>query len=110
MSAETCTWCDADVPPDDGFRLYGGEGERVAAFCRLEHVVPWVIRGAHPDLGGVDLPEGADTDRSACAHCGSEPGEMAVVLLRHRGDARVTDRFCSTDHLLEWAKAGGRWR
>jgi hypothetical protein len=31
-------------------------------------------------------------------------------LIRHRGEHRIADAFCGTDHLLEWAKAGGRWR
>ena len=39
------------VGPDDGFRAAEPAGERVAAFCRLEHVVPWVISGAHWSAG-----------------------------------------------------------
>jgi hypothetical protein len=30
--------------------------------------------------------------------------------VRHRGEARIPDGFCSADHLMEWAKRGGRWR
>jgi hypothetical protein len=30
--------------------------------------------------------------------------------MRHRAEHRIADAFCSVDHLLEWAKAGGRWR
>jgi hypothetical protein len=33
-----------------------------------------------------------------------------VVLVRHRGEHRIPDAFCSADHLASWAKAGGRWR
>jgi hypothetical protein len=33
-----------------------------------------------------------------------------VLLVRHRGAHRIGDAFCGTPHLLEWAKAGGRWR
>jgi hypothetical protein len=33
-----------------------------------------------------------------------------VLLIRHRGEHRIADAFCGADHLLEWAKAGGRWR
>ena len=36
-------------------------------------------------------------------------GEVHVLLVRRRGEARIPDDFCSVDHLLEWAKAGGRW-
>jgi hypothetical protein len=109
LSPETCTRCGAGVSPSDGFRLYGPEGKRVAVFCRLEHVVAWVIRGALPDAGGAGQPAGA-VGESACAHCGSKLGETRVLLVRNRGEARVADPFCSTDHLLDWAKAGGRWR
>jgi hypothetical protein len=77
-------------------------------FCRLEHVVPWVIRGARPNPDS-DRDSGRG-EGASCAQCGSELGEAPVRLLRHRGEARVADLFCSTDHLLEWAKAGGRWR
>ena len=31
------------------------------------------------------------------------------VLVRARGVHRVPDGFCSVAHLLEWAKAGGRY-
>jgi hypothetical protein len=33
-----------------------------------------------------------------------------IVLVRHRGEHRIADGFCSTDHMVEWAKSGGRWR
>jgi hypothetical protein len=33
-----------------------------------------------------------------------------VLLVRHRGEHRIPDAFCSLDHAAEWAKAGGRWR
>jgi hypothetical protein len=29
--------------------------------------------------------------------------------VRHRGEHRIPDGFCSVDHLLAWAKAGGRY-
>ena len=45
----------------------------------------------------------------ACAHCGEPLGDVQVVLVRHRGEHRIPDAFCSADHLAEWAKAGGRW-
>ena len=37
-------------------------------------------------------------------------GDVHVLLVRHRGENRIPDDFCSVDHLLEWAKAGGRWQ
>jgi hypothetical protein len=33
-----------------------------------------------------------------------------VLVVRHRGDHRIGDAFCELDHLLQWAKAGGRWQ
>jgi hypothetical protein len=31
------------------------------------------------------------------------------MLVRHRGEHRIPDGFCSVDHLREWAQAGGRY-
>jgi hypothetical protein len=108
--AEHCTWCGLSVDADDGFRLYEPAGDRRAVFCRLEHVVPWAIQGPHWEAGEVDEPASVDRGQLTCAHCGAQLGEVHVLLVRHRGEARVPDDFCSVDHLLEWAKSGGRWR
>ena len=35
----------------DGFRLAEHAGDRGAVFCRLEHVVPWAMQGAHWEAG-----------------------------------------------------------
>jgi hypothetical protein len=105
---ERCTWCGNAVEPEDGYRLAETAGERGAVFCRLEHVVPWAIQGAHWEPVVPREPpamEGAST----CAQCGVELTEGGLVLVRHRGDHRIPDSFCSIDHLLAWAKAGGRW-
>ena len=102
-----CSWCGARVDRDDGFRLYEEPGERQAAFCRLEHVVPWAMQGAHWEVGvAVEQPDGL----TACAHCGEPLGDVRVVLVRHRGEHRIPDAFCSAGHAADWAKAGGRWR
>jgi hypothetical protein len=98
------------VDPDDGFRLYEPAGERRAAFCRLEHVVPWVIQGAHWEAGEMAEPAALGEGPITCSHCGAALGEVHVVLVRHRGEHRVPDHLCSVDHLLAWAKAGGRWQ
>ena len=45
-----------------------------------------------------------------CAHCGAVLEDVHVLLVRHRGEHRIPDAFCSPDHMAEWAKAGGRWR
>ena len=51
QSTDTCTWCGAAIEPGDGWRLQELPGARRAAFCRLEHVVPWAMRGAHWEPG-----------------------------------------------------------
>ena len=107
-AAERCTWCGERVDAHDGFRLAEEAGERRAAFCRLEHVVPWAIQGARWEAGEADT--NARSDVSECAHCGEPLGDVRVTLTRHRGEHRIPDDFCSADHAAEWAKAGGRWR
>jgi hypothetical protein len=108
--ADGCTWCGQAVDVDDGFRLYEPAGDRRAAFCRLEHVVPWGIQGAHWEAGEMTEPASIDEGATSCSQCGKELGEVRVLLVRHRGEHRIPDAFCSVDHLLEWAKAGGRWQ
>jgi hypothetical protein len=107
---DRCSWCGVPVEGDDGFRLYEPAGERRAAFCRLEHVVPWAIQGAHWEPGRLEEPEPIESGEVRCSLCGKDLGEVHVLLVRHRGEHRVPDDFCGVDHLLEWAKAGGRWR
>ena len=108
--SERCSWCGSDVEPSDGFRAYEPAGDRRAVFCRLEHVVPWAIQGPHWEPGPLTEPGRIGEGDLSCARCGAELGEVHVLLVRHRGEHRIADDFCSTDHLLEWAKAGGRWQ
>ena len=109
MTGAACTWCGAQVPADDGFRVYAPAGERHAVFCRLEHVVAWGIRGAHWEAGVDRTAAVADEAVSECAYCATPLGDVHVLLVRTRADHRIPDGFCSVDHLVEWAKAGGRW-
>ena len=102
---DRCSWCGKDVPGDDGYRLSEEPGTRHAVFCRLEHVVPWVIQGAHWDAGS-----GVSADLERCAWCEEQLSEVRLVLARHRGEHRIADGFCSVEHLRAWAAAGGRWR
>mgnify|MGYP006177423689 CR=1 FL=1 len=65
-TSDRCSWCGTDVPPGDGFRVAEHPGARHAVFCRLEHIVPWVIQGAHWEPGklpGVD-PDNAKSLRA----------------------------------------------
>jgi hypothetical protein len=105
-----CSWCGDPVEREDGYRVAEEPGERRAAFCRLEHVVPWAIQGAHWEPGLPEEPASIAADLESCSHCGEPLGDVHVVLVRHRGEHRIPDAFCSVDHLADWAKAGGRWR
>jgi hypothetical protein len=109
MRPEPCSWCGETVEADAGFRAAQPEAERRAVFCRLEHVVPWVMRGARWQPGNGLEPDDDDSALGRCARCGSLLAEHRVLLVRHRGEHRIADVFCGTEHLLEWAKAGGRW-
>jgi hypothetical protein len=106
---ESCSWCGEAVERDDGYRVVESPGERRAVFCRLEHVVPWFIQGPAWDAGLPEEPSGLTESIEECAHCGELLSDVHVVLVRHRGDHRVPDAFCSAEHLAEWAKSGGRW-
>jgi hypothetical protein len=109
VSGEVCSWCGEPVEPDDGFRAFEPAGERRAVFCRLEHVVPWAMRGAHWEAGAPGAGELRDGLPARCARCEGPLGDTHVLLVRHRGEHRIADAFCGVDHLLAWAKAGGRW-
>jgi hypothetical protein len=107
---ERCTWCGSRVDREDGFRLAESPGERGAVFCRLEHVVPWALQGPHWNPGEPEEPGALYAALDTCAHCGEPIGDVRVTLIRHRGEHRIPDAFCSVDHAAAWARAGGRWR
>jgi hypothetical protein len=106
--SESCTWCRVPVGDDDGFRLSGSHGR--AVFCRLEHVVPWVMSGSRFDATATGAAAESDLGLGVCAHCGADLEGDAVVLVRHRGPHRIGDGFCDVHHLSNWAKHGGRFR
>jgi hypothetical protein len=101
MSELSCSWCGKPVAADDGYRLH--EGERMAVFCRLEHVVPWQMQGRNAEVQSAEVQSAG----LPCLECGEPAG---VLLVRHRGEHRIPDAFCSVEHAADWAKAGGRWR
>ncbi len=107
---DDCSWCGSPIEPHDGWRAQEVPGARRAAFCRLEHIVPWAIQGAHWEPGTVLRPGDSREALGRCVRCGTRLGEAHVLLVRHRGEHRIADAFCNPDHLLQWAKAGGRWR
>ena len=106
----SCVWCGREIDREDGYRLSQAPGERRAAFCRLEHVIPWSIRGPRWEVAGADEPDEPTEGVSRCAHCEAPLGPERLVLVRRRQGHRIPDGFCSVDHLAAWAKAGGRWR
>jgi len=109
-SEQRCSWCGTPVEPEDGFRLAEPAGARRAAFCRLEHIVPWSIQGPTWEAGELEEPGGLEPALDRCAHCEAPLDDTRVLLVRHRGEHRIPDAFCSVEHAAEWAKAGGRWR
>jgi hypothetical protein len=109
QSSERCSWCGDRIEPHDGWRLQEVPGARRAAFCRLEHVVPWAIQGARWEPGEVAEPPGLADALDACARCGAPLDDVHHVLVRHRGPHRIPDAFCSVDHIAAWAKSGGRY-
>jgi hypothetical protein len=107
---ELCSWCGTPVPADDGFRVAEPEERRKAVFCRLEHVVPWIIQGPAWDSGHI-VPDGDPDDAlGRCAQCGDPLGVERVLVVRHRGQHRIGDAFCRLEHLEDWAKGGGRYK
>ena len=86
-------------------------GSGGAVFCRLEHVVPWAIQGAHWEAGGA---------RRAAERRPTGPRSLLAVRRRARRGPRAAGppprRAPDRRRLLlgrphgDWAKAGGRWR
>jgi hypothetical protein len=105
--AEQCNWCGKTIDPSESWRAQEQPGAREAVFCRLEHIVPWAMQGAHWDAAEIGDD---DAEGGSCAQCGAELGDVRILLVRRRGEHRVPDAFCSVDHMADWAKAGGRWR
>ena len=107
-TSERCTWCGVAVDHDDGYRVREDPGARIAVFCRLEHVVPWAMQGAHWEAGDPDAAPAEDS-LDTCARCQMPLTDVRVTLVRHRVAHRIPDAFCSVDHLAKWARAGGRY-
>ena len=109
--AEPCTWCGTAVPEDDGFRVAEPEEQRKAVFCRLEHVVPWIIQGAGLGVRRTSSPPASPTTPSAAARCAatrsaSSASSWSATAASHR----IGDAFCRLEHLEDWAKGGGRYK
>jgi hypothetical protein len=109
VTDERCSWCGTGLEQGDGWRAAQPSGERLAVFCRLEHLVPWAIQGPRWDAGRLSEPPGIADALADCAHCGRPLADDYVLIVRHRGEHRIPDGFCSAGHMAEWAKRGGRW-
>ncbi len=102
-----CDWCGVEVLEDDGYRLIQPKRNLGATFCRLEHVVPWLMQKDDWHIwNNVQVPENVSP---LDARTGTELDEDALYLIHHRGDARISDGFADKDGVLAWAKAGGRY-
>ena len=93
-SNDGCSWCRRALDPGDCWLLALPAEDVGAAFCRLEHIVPWAMRGPGWTTAAPQLPEGADAP---------------VVLVRRRGGHSMAEGFESVDAAAAWAKAGGPW-
>ena len=104
---ERCDWCGMELTEDMGYRLLWPDKSLGTAFCRLEHIVPFLMQKDQWHIWkGVDVPADAPAVSSANGH---ELGENALYLVHHRGEHRIPDSFEGKEELLEWAKAGGHF-
>lgn len=89
MEAESiplsCAWCNRELDRGDCWVARAEGGGEEAGFCRLEHIVPWAIRGRGWEGSGV-------------------------ILVRYRAGRRITEEFASVDDVAAWAKSGGPWQ
>ncbi len=54
-----CDWCGTEVLEGDGYRLIQPKRNLGATFCRLEHVVPWLMKKNDWHIwDDVEVPEG----------------------------------------------------
>ena len=71
--------------------------------------MPWAMQGAHWEATEPAEPAGDMEWLDTCARCEQPLTDVRVTLVRHRGEHRIPDAFCSVDHLAAWANAGGRY-
>ena len=102
-----CDWCGVGLEKDDGLRLIQPKRNLGASFCRLEHMVPWLMKKNDWHIWPkVEVPASAGPD---CAQTGKELEDDAWYVVRHPGGTEVADGFIGHDAVLEWARAGGRY-
>lgn len=102
-----CDWCGVGLDADEGLRLIQPHRNLGASFCRLEHVVPWLMQKNDWHIWPkVEVPPEA---APVCAQTGKELDEDAWYLTKRRGDVEVADGFTGAEAVLDWSKAGGRY-
>jgi len=107
MKRERCDWCGVELTDDMGYRLLWPDKSLGTSFCRLEHIVPFLMQKDQWHIRkGVEVPAGAPAVSTAT---GNELGENALHLVHHRGEHRIPDSFEGKEDLLEWARAGGHF-
>lgn len=105
--ANRCDWCGVEISERDGYRLLRPSRHMGAGFCRLEHVIPWLIKKNDWHIwSDMEVPPDAELHGAVSE---DELGEDPWYLVRHRGDLRIADGFPSRDELMPWATAGGRY-
>ena len=102
-----CDWCGVGLDEAENWQLLQPHRNLAASFCRLEHVVPWLIKKDDWHIRDrVEVPESAGPD---CSGTGVELEKEALYLVRYRDGMEIADGFVSKEAVLAWAKAGGRW-
>ena len=102
-----CDWCGVGLEDEDGVRLLKPARNMGAAFCRLEHVVPWLMKkNDWHILGPTEIPDSATP---TCSVTGEDLDESSIYLVRWPSGVEVADGFQDSDALLEWARSGGRY-
>lgn len=93
-----CARCGRELDPVDHYLVHSEDGEHTAGFCRSEHIVAWVLRGAQWQL---ERPwEVAEEDRGAHGR---------LRLERVRRDTVIERQFEDLEALRAWASGGGVW-
>lgn len=104
---DRCDWCGVELTEDMGYRLFWPDRSMGTGFCRLEHIVPFLMQKDQWHIQeGIELPPDAPAVSTAT---GEELEKNALYLVHHRGEHRITDAFNGKEELLEWAKAGGHF-
>ena len=61
-----CDWCGVGLEEDEGLRLIQPKRNLGASFCRLEHMVPWLMKKNDWHIWPkVEVPESAGPDGAA---------------------------------------------